>query len=356
MFPLIGWLNKNKKKFFLTFLGLALIAGWIWSSQSKPTEVDIATAYEGEIIQYVSASGKIAASQAVNLTFQTSGKLAYVGVSEGDKIKKGKLVAALDKKQLEQTLRKYLNAFEKEFSNFEDSNDSIKDLVLTDSVRRIKNRAQIDLNQAVLDVEIQNEAIRLANLYSPIDGIVITANPKHAGVNVTPGNAIFEIVNPQTVYFEAKVNETDISQIQEGLPVELKLDAYPDEILSQKVNSISFSSTTTSTGATAYIVKVSLPPNENLKYRLGMNGDIKIITAQKKDVILAPQTALVETENKKYIWIIENGLSKKVEVETGIFSTNEIEIIKGLRKGDQIINRPPSDLKENAKVIQKRKK
>lgn len=349
-------LNKYKKTTALIFISLSLLGWWLFSSQNKPILVDITTVKEGEIAQYVSASGKVMANQAVSLSFQTSGKLAYVGVSEGDKIKKGKLVASLDKKQLEQTLRKYLNLFEREFTEFEDTNEQLKDSVLSDSIRRIKSRAQIDLNQTVLDVEIQNEVIKMANLYSPIDGVVTNVNPKYPGVNIAPNSAIFEIVNPKTVYFEAKVNEIDIAQIKEGLPVEIKIDAYPEEVLTEKVNSISFSSTTTSTGATAYIVKISLPSNESMKYRLGMNGDSKIIISQKDNVLLAPQSAIVEIQDKKYVWVVENDLSKKVEVETGISSTNEIEITKGIKEGNHIINRPPATLKEGIKVKDKSKK
>lgn len=347
---LAKYLAKRKKRFVVIILLLLGIGWWTWSSQNTPVMVDLVTIEKGNVTESVSASGEVVAHESVTLTFQTSGKLAYVGVSEGDNVKKGQVIAYLDKKQLEATLKKYLNSFEREFTEFDDSNEDVKDSVLTDAVRRLKSRAQIDLNQTVIDVDIQNEAIRLATLYSPIKGIVTSVNPKFAGTNVGPTSASFEIVNPETVYFEAKINEVDISKVKEDLPVELTLDAYSDEVLQEKVDSISFSSTTTSTGATAYIAKISLPSNDAIKYRLGMNGDSKIILSQKSDVLLAPQTSVVEIDDKTYIWIIQDGLSKRVEVETGISSINDIEITSGVTEGTQIINRPPSTLKEGVKV------
>ncbi len=345
---------SRRKKIIVVFVLIGGIVFWrFWSSKNKPILVDISTVKKGKITQSVSASGKVSANQIATLTFQTSGELAYLGVSEGDKVKRGQIIASLNKRQLEATLRKYLNAFEREFTEFNDSNDLIKDSVLTDSIKRIKSRAQIDLNQTVLDVEIQNEAIRLSNLYSPIQGVVTSINPKHTGIYVNPNSASFEIVNPETVFFEAKVPEADISKIKEGLRAKINLDAYPLETLEEKVLYISFSSTTTSTGATAYLVKISLPANAETKYRLGMSGDAEIILYEKENVLLVPQTSIVNIEGKNYIWAIENGIAKKTQVETGISSFDEIEILNGIKEGTQIVNRPPKDLGDGDKVSEK---
>lgn len=349
LWPFRGsWIKKIS--FVVIIIG---IAWYIYSQQTKTFEVEVAEVAKKDITDEISASGEITAKEAVNLTFQTGGKLNWVGVSEGMEVRRGQAIASLDRKQLEQTLRKYLNSFEREFSDFYDSQDSVKDEVLTDAVRRIKSRSQIDLNQTVLDVEIQSEAIKLATLYSPITGIVTKANPEFAGVNVTPATTAYEIVNPTTVYFEADVNEVDIARIQTGLPVEIELDAYPNELIKESVSDISFTSKTTSTGATAYTVKIPLPENNDYRYRLGMNGDVRFLIEKRESVYIIPQTAVIEDGSAFYVWTVEEGIAKKKEIKEGLSSIDEVEVIEGLREGEIVILRPSKEIVEGLKVKKK---
>lgn len=345
------WRTSLFKKLII----IAILAGaagyWYWSSINNGIEVETSFSRRGDLVESISASGEVQAKEAATLAFQTSGRLSWVGVAEGDEVRKGQAVASLDRTQLQATLKKYLNAYEREFTEFKDTSDSADDVTLNDSVARIKKRAQVDLDQTVIDVEIQQEALRLATLYTPVSGIVTKADPKFAGVNVGPTTGSYQIVNPQTVYFEAEVNEVDVIKLRPGTQVKLQLDAYPDEILTETIQDISFASTQTSTGGTAYKVEITLPSNDNFKFRLGMNGDADFVLSEKKDVLLIPQTAVVEIDDKTYVWIVntDNTVTRK-EVKTGISSIDEIEIVEGLEPGENIVIRAPRELEEGAKI------
>ncbi len=313
--------------------------------------VDLVEAHRGELTESISGTGEVNALETSDLSFQTIGKLAWVGVKEGDAVKKGQAVASLDKSQLQATLKKLLNTYNRERTDFDDTSDSADDVTLTDAVARIKKRAQVDLDQTVIDVEIQSEAIRLANLYSPIAGIVTQANPKSPGVNVGPTTAIYQIVNPETVYFDAEVNEVDVPKLNNAIPVEVSLTAYPDEILHESIYSIGFASVTTSSGGTAYKIQVTLPSNDSLKYRLGMNGDVKFILDKKEDVLLVPSTAVIESNGKNYVWTLtDQNTAHKIEVTTGSSSLEDTEIVDGLSEGQKVIDRPGKDVVEGVKV------
>ncbi len=315
--------------------------------------VETKTAHKGTLEESVSASGEVNALEVANLAFQTGGKLAWVGVKEGDYIKRGQAVASLDKSQLALTLKKALNTYEKQFTTFNDTSDSADDVTLNESIARLKKRAQVDLDQTVIDVEIQQETLRLANLYSPITGIVTKAQPSVAGTNVGPTTASYQIVNPDTIYFDSDVNEVDIIKLKEGTPVEISLNAYPDEILHETIHQIGFASVTTSSGGTAYKVQITLPNNDNMKYRLGMNGDAKFVLGKKENVLLIPSTAIVETEGKSYVWTITpEKTAHRIEIQTGSSSIDETEITEGLSEGDIVINRPGKDVVEGVKIKQ----
>lgn len=330
---------------------LLFITIWRVISQ-RVSQIDVVTskAKKTQLIESITAGGRVEADRKINLTFQTGGTLVWIGVSEGDEVHKWQALASLDKTELELQLRKALNSWEKQFSQFDDTNDSVKDEVLTDAIRRIKRRAQIDLDQAQVDVEIQNEVNNLSTLISPISGIITDLNPSVPGVNITPVTANITIADPDSIFFEAEVSELDVIKIKEGQNVSIRLDSYPDELFSGTVYRISFDSITTATGGKAYTVKISLPKNEYLKFRLGMSGDAEFIVNVSMAVISAPLDSLFEQDGKTLVWIVKEGRAKMVEVDTGLESADEIEIVSGLDEGTIVIVTPPRNLEEGVRV------
>ena len=342
-------ITKRKGVLIVVILLLLTILRSI-SQRASQVEVVTSKAKKTQLIESVSAGGRVEAEKKINLTFQTGGTLVWIGVSEGDEVNKWQAVASLDKSELELQLRKALNSWEKQFSEFDDTNDSVKDDVLNDAIRRINKRAQIDLDQAQLDVEIQNEVNNLSTLISPISGIVTDLNPSVAGANITPATACITIADPDSIFFEAEVSELDVIKIKEGQGVTIKLDAYPNEIFNGIVESVSFDSITTATGGKAYTAIISLPNNENLKFRLGMSGDATFIVKVSMAVISVPLDSVFEQDGKTLVWIVEESIAKMVEVETGIESSDEIEIVSGLDEGMIVIVTPPRNLEEGVRI------
>jgi HlyD family secretion protein len=158
------------------------------------------------------------------------------------------------------------------------------------------------------------------------------------------------VVNPETIYFEAEVNELEINDLFSGAKTNIQLDAFPGETYDQEVFSTNFSSVTTSTGGTAYQVRISLPENDLLKFKLGMNGDAEIVISEKHEVLLIPANAVVDDSDKSYVWIVENGRARKRIIEVGESSINDVEILSGLEENQSVIVRPPSEIEEGVKV------
>lgn len=260
-------------------LVLLILGGYLFFIRKKTPEPEPApvTTEEEEMI---SASGSVKAGESVTLAFQTVGKLVWLGVREGDIVIKGQAIAKLDTYELQRDLKNALIAYSKERNDFEEerkvmyktenSNDA-----KNDTVKRILEKNQWDLEKSVNDIEIQNYAVRIATLVSPIDGIVTVANPDIAGVNVTPTSASFIISNPTTLIFVAEVDEVDIGLIQEGQKGTIMLDALPDKPIASAVSRLGFANITTEGGGTAYEVFFPLPTVENFQYRIGMNGDVE---------------------------------------------------------------------------------
>lgn len=296
------------------------------------------------IQQTISASGEIEAEDQVTLTFQTAGQLAWVGVKEGDLVKKGQAVASLDKRELQKDLKTELNDYMNERWNFEDDrdtynviSDNLDDYTLTSHVRRILEKAQFDLNNSVIDVEIADLAIKLATIYSPINGIVTSIEAPIAGVNVTTTTADFIIAGSTEMKFVANVDEADVGLVRPGQTATIVLDAYLEEPIDGLVDQIAFAAVTTSGGGTAFPVNVPLPDNYDQRYKVGMNGDVEIVIQSAENSLTVPLEAVKETEEKVYVQIIEGRKVKEIPVKIGLESDSRVEILQGVEEGQMVI-------------------
>lgn len=342
---------KPKKPVFI-ILAFLLLAFFVYfkTNQGKKLkpELDLKNAQtfeikKGNLQKKLILSGKIDAESFVVLRFQTSGQLSWIGVKEGQKIKKWQAVASLDKENLKKSLAKEMNDYSTSRWNFEDTQDQYKEtkdrFLLTPELQRILDRQQFTLNNSVLDVEIADLAVKYATLISPIEGIVTNIENFVAGVNVTPTNFSVTIIDPSSIYFKSEVDEEDINYLTEGQKAIVVLDSFSQSEISSIINNISFTPIEGQT-STVYKIKFSLPlANSLLKYRIGMNGDASIILEEKNDVLAIPVEAYFEDEGKKFVYLKDTKTNKitRQEIKTGIESDEEIEIIEGLSEGQIII-------------------
>jgi len=313
--------------------------------EGPAAQYETAKVKKEEIAKTVSASGEIMAERQATLRFQTSAQLIWVGVKEGDKVKKWQAIASLDVREVEKNIKKKLLAYLNERWDFEQSRDnygvegvSIESVgILTEAERRILEKAQFDLDSTVLDVEIQDLAKKLATLVTPIEGIVVDIETPIAGINITPATAEFIIADPSEMKFVARVDESDIGQVEIGQDVEIVLDAYLEDVFEGLIQKISFSAVTTSGGGTAFEIEILLPENEEEKFKVGMNGDVEIIISSAEDILTVPVGAVIEKNGEQFVKAIEGRNIIEVEVKTGIESETKTQILEGLNEGQIIV-------------------
>jgi len=349
-----------KKKWLIIILLLIIVCiviakSGLWAKKEK--EYSLTKVKKGTLINQISASGVVKADEEVELKFQTSGQLVWVGVQEGDFVEKWQAVAQLDTQELYRSLQKYLRDYSKERWDFDQdretynvTEDNLDKYTLTNEVRRILEKNQFDLEKAVLDVELREIALKYATLVTPIAGIVTRIDTPIAGVNITPATAVFTISNPQSVYFSANIDEIDIGKIKVGQQAKIVLDSFPDQELESEVAQIGFTAVKTTGGGTAFPVKIPLFQNEDQKFKSGMNGDLEIILEKRGNILYLPLSAIIKKQGKRYIWLVEKERAKKQEVQTGLETEEDIEIIEGLKEGDEVIAKNLSKVEEGEKV------
>ncbi len=333
-----------KKRIFLVFGFILLLVIGAYTYQRIINSSEMIKGEKSYVVRRqlikdtLSLSGEIDADEKATLKFQTSGMLAWVGVKEGDLVKKYQVLASLDQRELQQNLKKYLNTFLSYRWTLDQKRDDYEHVALDDTMRRIVDKAQFDVNNAVIDVEIKDLAIKLANLSTPIAGIVTKIDVPYAGVNITPSTAEFEVVNPKTIYFSATADQNDVVRLSEGMVGQITIDSYPDNKVVGSIKKISFTPKTDETG-TIYEVRIELKDdNSNNKYRLGMTGDIEFEVGQGKNILAIPDSFIKTEKDEKYVNKEINGRKIKTKIKIGDTVDSLTEVTSGLEDGDIIVN------------------
>ncbi len=336
---------KFFKKYWYIVILLFIIAGGAgWKLKPRPVEYREYTVEKGSLQVILSASGTVRAENKADLAFQTGGRLSWVGVKKGGRVKKWQGIASLDQRTVQKNLEKELNDYLKVRWDFQGnretynvSTDNLDRYTLTPAIRRILEKSQFDLNNSVLDVELQSVVKEFSSIVSPFSGLITSVSIPNPGVNVLAGAAIATVIDSDSMYFEAQIDEVDIAKIKTGAQVELTLDAYPEEVIDAKVVSVDFSPISLSGGGTGYAVKISLPfQTDDLKFKLGLNGNADIIMAQLDEALILPSAAIVQKGGR---WTVKVKRGKEIveqEVNIGWETEDKIEIKSGLGIGDQV--------------------
>lgn len=347
----MNFFKRHKKKIILALILILVLFFSLRQSQAKkrknpaffnPQKDIIVTPQLKTIEDTLTLSGSIDAHDKAEINFQTSGRLAWVGVKEGDRVKKWQSLASLDRQELRKQLEISFNNYQSQLSQFDDTQEKYKQekeaLILTDEMKRILARSQFALDNAVINYELNDLAVKYATIWSPINGIVVSVAQPHPGVNITPANSSFIIVDPASVYFKAEIDEDDLSRVRIGQSATVEIDAFPNDSFDSEITQIAFTPIA-GQSSTVYKIDFKLPvDNQDLRFRLGMSGDVKIILQQEDNTLVLPIDALNQEDDNYYLWVkTHNSTLEKKEVTIGIETDQEVQIIQGINPDDHII-------------------
>lgn len=321
--------NKKTIAVIILFIIVWMILTGGSGDSSKMTTEKIT---RGNVVSEVVASGKVTSPVSATLHFAVPGKIVYVPVTEGEIVKKGEVIASLDRERYDIALRQAEWTFKAAQAEFDKVADDLKNNSDETYDERIR-RTAIDAthNNAYEALLAARRNLRDVVLTSPIEG-TLTALDAVVGEEASVANIVAEIADLSTLQFSADIDETDIAKVSENQTVSIVLDAYPDSTIKSTITKIGLTSTTTSTGATAYKMEFSLP--QGTKYRLGMNGEVTIVTERDNDTLLVPLEALVDDT---YVYIKENGAFRKQKVKVGILSDTHFQALSGVKEGELVL-------------------
>ena len=362
----------------LAALLLALCIFFLMGKKKAESKISFQTTEitTADISTSITATGKLEAVTTVEVGTQVSGIVNKLYVDYNSVVKKGQVIAVLDRTNLTSELtsaqanlrsaQTELDYQKKNYARYSELKQ--KDLVSAaeyDVALQSYRKAQESVKVAQQSVSRARTNLGYATIYSPIDGIVISKSVEEgqtvAASFSTP--TLFTIAKDLTdMQCIANVDEADIGGVKEGQRVTFTVDAYPDDVFSGTVKQVRQNATTTNNVVT-YEVVISAP-NSDLKLKPGLTANITIFTMERSGVVSVPSAALRFTPEpsiigKKYVikdvpgdkklWTLEGNVFTAHKVETGITDGVHTEIKSGLEEGtkvvlDIVVGRPEGEM------------
>lgn len=182
-------------------------------------------------------------------------------------------------------------------------------------------------------------------IVSPISG-TIGYRDAEAGEWASAGQKLLTVVDNSSLYMDCAVAEQDIGVLKVGMPVSVSIDSLGEEA----AGTISYISPALDASSHSYKVRIVLSPDIK-GLRGGMFGRSEVTAVERKNALFLPKEGVLENNGKKYAFLVDgNHQVKKVEVTTGLYNDDSIEIVKGISAGDQVAVTNISKLKDGMTV------
>jgi HlyD family secretion protein len=431
---------KTWKKIALAAGGVVLLAAvvgfTVYQSHKNVVTVQTGKAQREDLLAVVSASGEIKPKTYVNIGANAFGKITRLYVKEGDRVKRGQMLAQLENVQpaadmsatqasleaartdavaAEAALNTAVADLNRAKSDAERSDldwtraqGLYKDALIAKSdfdmqkaahqtavaglaqaqARVAQAKAQKDsadrhIGQADANLTHAADVLKKTTYQAPFDGMITNLPVRESetvviGIQNSPGSTLMTLADMSVITAEVKVDETDIVNVQMGQPAQVTIDAMPKKIFKAVVTQIGDNAMVRSTGVSTsqqtsttqeakdfkVVVTLQDPPQD---LRPGLSATAKITTATKSQALTIPLQALTvrrqadlapknEKDEKNSVeaatpqsdhskdkqeiqgvFVIRNHKAEFIPVDTGIAGTTDIEVIKGLSQGDEVV-------------------
>ena len=358
---------KNKKLWIaVAVIAVAIVAYLLMSGGKKEEKVEFETAKvdQGNIQTTITATGTIEPVTSVTVGTQVSGIVSKLYVDYNSVVKKGQIIAELDKTNLisELTAQRANLSSAQSSLNYQQANYNRyktlyeKGLVSADEFESAQlqyNQAKEQVNSARESVQRAQTNLGYATITSPIDGVVLSKAVEEGQTVAASFNTpeLFTIAQDLTdMRVIADIDEADIGGVKEGQRVSFTVDAFPDDHFEGQVTQVRQQATTESNVVTYEVVIRAR--NNDLKLKPGLTANVTIFTLEKNGVLVAPAKALrfmpneallqkgetiEDVEAPAKLWTKEGNTFKAHKVETGTSNGVLTEITSGVTAGTEVL-------------------
>jgi multidrug efflux pump subunit AcrA (membrane-fusion protein) len=289
-------------------------------------EAKVARVKKGNILSTISASGLVEANSVKLGSAKMAGRVEWVGVNEGDRVKEGQVLVKLD--GYEQIRKEY------------------------ERLRKLHAQGFV----SDLEMERAKTALDNARIIAPFSGVVAEKSVI-AGESISPGIAVIMVVDIDNPWVEIQIDEVDIAVVKVGQKVRFTTDAFPNKEFFGEITWINKQAELKKVGGRVRMDEEDLIFRGKVKFldgrnilRPGMSVYAEIITGEKKGVLVVPREAVTLRGGKRMVLVINNDRAYERVVKLGLKDAEKVEILKGLSLGQKVAISNLDELKDKAKI------
>ena len=334
-----------------------VLATRVWSVKTVET-VTASLVTEGQAGTILSATGYVEADTKADLSPKITSKVTALYVEEGDRVKKGQVLARLDKTDLDAQLADAKAAWVNASAELVRQRALLKSGLTPQSSVDSAVASEASSRAKVHYVEAQED---YAEIRAPFSGRVI-AKRAHVGEAVSPygspgqgssnGGAIVTLVDFSTLYVGADINEANLGRLRLKQPAEIVLDAYPDHAYHGFLHQI-IPTADRSKGTVK--VKVAIDDKDDnilpdMSARVNFT-EKATAGAPAKSHVRVPKSAVASSDGGAGVFLLSQGHAKFRPVKTGSENQGQLEILEGLQGGEKLVADPAhAELKDGQRV------
>jgi HlyD family secretion protein len=351
-------------------LGLVILAamyGWSGAAQEVQT-TPVVQAYPSQTVSVLNATGYVVAQRKAALSSKATGRLEWLGVTEGSVVTSGQVIARLESRdtlaQFEQA-QAQVGVARAELVEAEQNASRSEQLLAKkfisasshDTAVAKRNRAKAALASAQANERVAAANLAQTEIRAPFDGVVLTKNA-NVGDNITPFSsavdskgAVVTIADMRTLEVETDVSESNIGKLKVGQPAEIALDALPGErfpgTIARMVPTIDRSKATR-------LVKIQF---NRMDGRVLPDMSAKVVflerqlsDAERSPIVAISRQAVIERDGKSVVYLVDNDRVKEIVIERGPDAPrSDLVPVTNLMPGQRVVIRP-SGLRDGSRI------
>lgn len=309
-----------------------------------PQPVVTQAARTRDLTTAINAVGSLVAGEAADIHAEIAGQIENVPFGEGQPVKKGDVLIQMDTSLLETELMRAKAAQGVAEANFNRDDRLKKSGFVADQQWDASRAALQEAEAAVANAEIR---IRKSSIRAPFDGIAGLRNFS-PGDFAAQGQTLTALVSIDPLKLEFTVPERNYATVRAGQDIGFAVDAFPGERFGGKIYAVDPRINVENRNFT---VKADIP-NGDGRLRPGMYARIRIDTATRENVLMAPEEAIVPEGEDSYVFVVKDGKAFRRKVTLGERLRGAVEISEGLKAGEKIIVAGTMKLKDGAAVAE----
>jgi len=315
------------------------------NTQRPVIEIETFKVKAGKLENTIKTTGNIMPAEMVELKSEMAGRIDRLNIAEGKFVSKGTLLLQIDDSELRAQLKK----LQAQLKLAEETEARKRELLAMNGISKVEyDEAYTNLETIKADIDLTNSKIRKSKIIAPFNG-KLGLRSVSEGAYIAIGTAVSTLVQMDPVKIEFNVPEKYASFIKDGMPIEFSVVGKPE-----KYQAKIFAYQSQIAEDSRSLTVRAIMPNPRGELIPGAFADVKIELEKIDNALLIPTYCLVPLLNGQNVYVIHSGTASLVQVETGIRTEDQIQVVSGVSEGDTIATTGLLAIKDKMPAIVKK--